>query len=175
VKQAFYPFIIIEVNKNFCSSKICTCSLTSHEKFRPATCLPSPTPSLNLTRLGLLINHNHHFLFFEMTSFFRQMSRYQRWAESEKLTSKPDPEIKTPNPAPDPVSLQILDSEFGSGSALCPSLPCFYIHSIYIITFIPNPDPVFSENSNPVPNSDSKNKTGLRIRSGPGSVPSSAK
>jgi len=37
---------------------------------------------------------------------------YQRWAESEKLTSKPDPAPKTKTP--DPVSLQIFDSESGS-------------------------------------------------------------
>jgi len=49
----------------------------------------------------------------------------QRWSESEKLT---------PNPAQRP------------------SLPCFYIHSIYIIPFIPNPAP------------DPKSVSGLRIR-----------
>jgi len=49
----------------------------------------------------------------------------QRWAESEKMTPKLDP--KTPNPA------------------LCPSLPCFYIHFRYTIPFIPNPDSSFSQ------------------------------
>jgi len=37
---------------------------------------------------------------------------HQRWAESEKLTPKPDPDPKTkkPDPAPNPVILQIFDS-----------------------------------------------------------------
>jgi len=35
------------------------------------------------------------------------------------------PKTKTPNP--DPVSLQIFDSD--PAPALCPSLPYFYIHS----------------------------------------------
>jgi len=71
---------------------------------------------------------------------------HQRWAESEKLTPKPDPKPKTPNP----VSLQTLDSE--SGSAML--LHTFYIH----IPFIPNL--VFLKNSNP----DPKYVAGLRIR-----------
>jgi len=52
-------------------------------------------------------------------------------------TPKPDPAPKTKNPDLDP--------------ATCPSLPCFYIHSIYIIPYILNPDPasVFHKNLNP--------------------------
>jgi len=50
----------------------------------------------------------------------------QRWAESEKLTPKPAPK-KTKTP--DLASPQILTPD----PALCPSLPCFYIHSIYTI------------------------------------------
>jgi len=38
-----------------------------------------------------------------------------------------------------------FDSEPVPDSALCPTLPCFYIHSIYIIPFIPNLDPAFSQ------------------------------
>jgi len=40
---------------------------------------------------------------------------HQRWAKSEKLTPKSDSAPKTKTPTP------------------CPSLPCFYIHSICII------------------------------------------
>jgi len=42
---------------------------------------------------------------------------HQRWAESKKLTPNPALKTKTTDPAPNPVSLQILD--FGSG--LCPT------------------------------------------------------
>jgi len=51
---------------------------------------------------------------------------YRRWAESEKLTPKPDPAPKTKTQ--DPVSPQILDS--GSGSMLISAmlLHTFYIH-----------------------------------------------
>jgi len=69
-------------------------------------------------------------------------SRYepdsQRLVESEKLTPKPAPKTRTP----DPVSLQILDSEYGSVPISAMLLHTFYIHTI---PFIPNPDPAFSQ------------------------------
>jgi len=52
----------------------------------------------------------------------------QRWAESERLTLKPVPNTKTPNLAPDPVSLQILDSESGSVPISAMLLHTFYTH-----------------------------------------------
>jgi len=93
-------------------------------------------------------------------------SAYQRWAESEKLTPKPDPVPKTknPHPAPKPVSLQIFDSESGYSSVPISAMLLFYIHSIYIIPYILNPDPaqhpVFPKNSH----LEAKDVAGLRIR-----------
>jgi len=73
----------------------------------------------------------------------------QRWAESEKLTPKPDPKTL--------VSLQSLNSESGSVPIFAMLLHTFYI----TVPFIPNLDPSFPKNSNP----DTKNIAGLQIRS----------
>jgi len=94
------------------------------------------------------------------------ITTHQRWAESEKLTPKPDPQTKTP--APNPVCLQILDSD----PAPCPSLPCFYIHSIYIIPFIANP--AFSRKFKSGSGSEKCSWTPDPLRSGSDSVPISA-
>jgi len=76
-----------------------------------------------------------------------------------KLTPNPDSALKTknPDPAPKPVSLQFFDSD----PALWPFLPCFYIHFIYFIPYIQNPNPtsVFPKNLSPDPKSDPKNVT----------------
>jgi len=87
---------------------------------------------------------------------------HQRWAKSEKLTPDPAPKTKTPDPALNPIHLQILTPN--PDPALCPSLPYFYISSIYIIQWIPNPDPVFPKNSNPDSNPNPKDVARLRLR-----------
>jgi len=53
---------------------------------------------------------------------------HQRWAGSEKLTSKPNPDPKSKTPDPKLHNLQILDS----GSSRCPSL-MLLVHSIYTV------------------------------------------
>jgi len=52
----------------------------------------------------------------------------QRWTESEKLTPKLDPALKTknPDPTPKPVNLQIYDSESGSVPIFAMLLHTFY-------------------------------------------------